>query len=337
MCNNYTIKKMKTAVIVARFQTPYLHDGHKSLIDSILSEYQKLVIVLGIAPIGNTAKNPFDYHTREKLIKASYPEVLVLPLKDHPSDQVWSNNLDSLLLDTFPFEQFELYGSRDSFIPFYSGRFLTTEIPEHGNFNATEIRALYAEKVQASEDFRNGVLYACFHQYPKVYSTVDIAVINKNTNEILLAQKPNSPLWRLPGGFSDPEDDSFEQAAKRELIEECGHFETTNWQYKGSYKIDDWRYRNERDKIITTLFTCEYLEGKPEPNDDISTLKWFSINELQNLLDQKLITPEHEVLIEQIAPHKQVWGKLSQTLPHREGLSSSPVGEARRGQLLQNH
>ncbi|MGB0432430.1 MAG: NUDIX domain-containing protein, partial [Bacteroidia bacterium] len=292
---------MNTAVIVARFQTPYLHQGHTSLIDSILAQHEKLVIVLGISPIAHTAKNPFDYHTREKLIKAEYPNVIVLPLKDHRDDQHWSHNLDNLLSDTFPFESFELYGSRDSFIPFYSGRFLTTELPEHGNFNATEIRELYAEKVQASEDFRNGVLYACFRQYPKVYSTVDIAVIDKENDKILLGQKPDSNKWRLFGGFADPRDNSFEEAAKRELIEECGPIETTNWQYAGSFKIDDWRYRNERDKIITTLFTCEYLTGAPLPQDDIANLAWLNLSELPDLLINQQIADEHEVLVERIA------------------------------------
>jgi bifunctional NMN adenylyltransferase/nudix hydrolase len=293
---------MKTAVIVARFQTPYLHQGHKSLIDSILNEHEKLVIILGIPPIAHTAKNPFDYHTREKLIKAEYPNVIVLPLKDHRNDQQWSKNLDELLADTFPFESFELYGSRDSFIPYYSGRFLTTELPEHGNFNATEIRALYAEKVQASEDFRNGVLYACFRQYPKVYSTVDIAVIDKENGKILLGQKPETNKWRLFGGFADPEDNSFEEAAKRELTEECGPIETANWQYAGSFKIDDWRYRNERDKIITTLFTCEYLDGEPCAKDDISKVAWFKLEDLNNMIINNQIADEHKVLIEQIAP-----------------------------------
>ncbi|MFY0673138.1 MAG: NUDIX domain-containing protein [Bacteroidia bacterium] len=291
---------MKTAVIVARFQTPYLHEGHRSLIDSIFASHEKLVIVLGISPIAHSAKNPFDYHTREKLIKAVYPNVIVLPLKDHRNDKTWSNNLDELLKDTFPFESFELYGSRDSFIPYYSGRFSTTELPEHGNFNATEIRALYAEKVQASEDFRNGVLYACFRQYPKVYSTVDIAVIDKKNDKILLGQKPDGHKWRLFGGFSDPEDNSFDEAAKRELTEECGPIETANWQYAGSFKINDWRYRNERDKVITTLFTCEYLAGEPYAKDDISKVAWFKLEDLNNMIINNQIADEHRVLVKRI-------------------------------------
>lgn len=38
---------MKTAVIIARFQTPYLHEGHKQLINQVTENHAKLIILLG--------------------------------------------------------------------------------------------------------------------------------------------------------------------------------------------------------------------------------------------------------------------------------------------------
>ena len=57
---------MKTAVIIARFQTPYLHEGHRQLISQVKTNHAKLIIVLGISPIVGSRKNPYDYYTREK-------------------------------------------------------------------------------------------------------------------------------------------------------------------------------------------------------------------------------------------------------------------------------
>jgi hypothetical protein len=111
---------MKTAVIIARFQTPYLHEGHKQLISQVTENHAKLIILLGVSPIMGSRKNPYDYYTREKMIKKDYPNVIVLPVSDHPSDKTWSDNIDHLLRGVFPAEQFCLYGSRDSFIPYYS-------------------------------------------------------------------------------------------------------------------------------------------------------------------------------------------------------------------------
>lgn len=285
---------MSIGVIIARFQTPFLHEGHISLINEVKSEHSKCVILLGVSPIKGSSRNPFDYFARERMIKGTFADLVILPLCDHPSDALWSQNIDQLLIDTFPGEKFKIYGSRDSFIPYYSGKNETIELPEHGEFNATEIRKQYADKVLDSVDFRAGILYAYNNQYSKVYPTVDIAVFKNKTEQILLGRKSNSRLWRLIGGFCDPEDNSFEESALRELQEECGEIQVTNLTYFKSQKIQDWRYKNESDKIISTVFTCEYQSGTPIPSDDIVDLQWFNLKNL----DMELISPEHVALMQ---------------------------------------
>lgn len=284
---------MKTGVIIARFQTPYLHEGHRQLISQVMENHGKLVIILGIGPLTGTRKNPYDYYTREKMIKTSYPNVVVLPVSDNPSDIVWSESIDSLLKGVFPNEQFCLYGSRDSFIPYYGGRFQTVELPEHGDYNATELRKQYADKVFDSNDFRAGILYALYNQYTKVYPTVDIAMFRNNRTEILLGKKSINNKWRFIGGFADPEDADYESAAHRELMEECGELQVSAMNYETSRKINDWRYRSEADKIITLLFSCDYLGGEPKAQDDIIDLDWFKMADLPQMITDNKISPEH--------------------------------------------
>ncbi|MGB3465910.1 MAG: NUDIX domain-containing protein [Cyclobacteriaceae bacterium] len=284
---------METGVIIARFQTPYLHEGHIELIEKVKSKHNKLLIVLGIPPVVGTRRNPYDYHTREKLIKSKYKDIIVLPLSDQLRDDQWSEALDSLLTSVFPNENFKLYGSRDSFIPYYSGKHKTEKLPEHGDHNASELRQSLADKVYDSEEFRAGILYAYYNQYTKVYPTVDMAVFRDGKNEILLGKKPTNHKWRLIGGFADPEDESFEEAAVRELREECGPLEVENIQYEMSAKIPDWRYRNEEDKIITTVFSCDYLGGETKVQDDIIDLDWFRVDSLPEMITAGDITDEH--------------------------------------------
>ena len=100
---------MNTGVIIARFQSPYLHEGHKHLIENAMKKHAKLIIVLGISPVTGSRRNPYDYFTRERMIKQAYPNLVVLPLCDMPSDQDWSAALDQLLQQTFPCESFVLY------------------------------------------------------------------------------------------------------------------------------------------------------------------------------------------------------------------------------------
>ncbi|QEC41719.1 NUDIX domain-containing protein [Pseudobacter ginsenosidimutans] len=287
-----------TGVIVARFQTPYLHEGHKYLIDEIKSKHNKVVVVLGVSPVKGSRRNPFDFYTREKLLKQYAQELVVLPLSDNSSDTVWSQQLDKLLVSAFPMEMFMLYGSRGSFIPYYSGTLPVQALPEFGDHSATVIRDENADKVLDSADFRLGINYAYHTTYPQVYATVDIAVINEATREVLLGKKPNAAEWRFPGGFSDPEDESFEIAARRELSEECGDIEVQGMQYIGSARINDWRYKNETDKIISLFFKTKFIFGTPKASDDLAALSWFPLSELRTMKEQNKITPEHHVLID---------------------------------------
>src|SRR5690606_26562435 len=117
----------------------------------------------------------------------------------HPNDTTWSQNLDNLLASAFPNEKFVLYGSRDSFIPHYTGALHTEELSEHGDYSASELRALYADLVFDSQDFRAGIIYAYNHQYTKVYPTVDVAVFRAQKTEILLGKKTINNKWRLIG------------------------------------------------------------------------------------------------------------------------------------------
>jgi bifunctional NMN adenylyltransferase/nudix hydrolase len=280
-------------VIIARFQSPYLHEGHKSLIQLVKKSHNKAVIVLGISPVLGSRKNPLDFHTREKMIKRDFPEVVVLPLPDHPLDNKWSYNLDHLLLHSFPGSKFKLYGSRDSFIPYYTGKFETVELPETGSHNATIIRDQLSDKVLDSEEFRTGIIYAYSNTYLKVYATVDIAVFRNNKSEILLGRKDIDKKWRLLGGFSDPTDDSYEMAAKRELTEECGPIGTTPMTYESSFRVNDWRYRSEDDKIITSLFSADFIDGAPEGSDDIAEVDWVRLSKIPALMEKGLIAEEH--------------------------------------------
>jgi bifunctional NMN adenylyltransferase/nudix hydrolase len=287
-----------TGVVIARFQTPYLHEGHKYLLNEIRQKHNRMVVVLGISPVKGSRRNPFDFYTREKLLKQYMPDLVVLPLADHPSDTAWSKQLDGLLHSTFPLESFVLYGSRDSFIPAYSGHNAVVALAEAGEFSATAIRDSNSDKVLDTVDFRMGINYAYHNMYPKAYPTVDIAVMRQDNSEVLLGKKSTSHKWRFPGGFVDPGDTNFEQAARRELTEECGAIETGNMQYVASAQIDDWRYRTETDKIMTTLFKTEFLFGNPQASDDLDEVGWFSVNELKTMVADGKITEEHEELIQ---------------------------------------
>ncbi|GEP92973.1 bifunctional NMN adenylyltransferase/nudix hydrolase [Chitinophaga terrae (ex Kim and Jung 2007)] len=287
-------------VIIARFQTPSLHEGHLALIREVQQHHNKTVIVLGVAPVKGSRKNPLDYCTRERMIKQQFPEIIVLPLSDQKSDIVWSAGLDDLLQTTFPNENFLLYGSRDSFIGSYSGRFPTTSLPPVQDYNATALREAISDKVLDTEAFRAGIIYSTYSLYPTAFPTVDIAVFRNNNKELLLGRKPKESAWRLPGGFADTTDEDFEAAAARELKEECGDVTIGPLKYVASLRVDDWRYRSEVNKIITTLFSTELLAGAPVASDDLAALRWVAVKDLPQLIEQNEIIDTHIPLMKKL-------------------------------------
>ncbi|RBL93367.1 NUDIX domain-containing protein [Chitinophaga flava] len=282
-----------TGVIIARFQTPSLHEGHLELIRQVKQKHNRVLIILGVSPVKGSRKNPLDYYTRERMIKQQFPEIIILPLSDQKSDTVWSRKLDELLSTNFPHETFVLYGSRDSFMGTYSGRYTTEALPPVKDYNATALREALSDKVFDTEEFRAGIIYNTYNLFPSVYATVDIALFRNNKQELLVGRKPNENNWRLPGGFSDPADESFEIAAARELREECGSMETSSLEYVASQRIDDWRYRSETNKIITTLFSADLLFGEPAPGDDLAALRWITVKDIPSLIEKQELTDTH--------------------------------------------
>lgn len=133
---------MTIGFIVGRFQIPFLHEGHKHLIDNSLSLCDKLVIVLGVSE-KKDERNYLSYHYRRKIIKESYPGVEVTYIKDTNSDKDWSKDLDFLVKHYgFLATDVLLFGSRDSFIKGYTGIYKKhyINIPEIPGISATKIR-----------------------------------------------------------------------------------------------------------------------------------------------------------------------------------------------------
>lgn len=249
-----------------------------------------------MSQLKSSVSNPLDFEARKQMILAEFPNVIVSYVKDTKCDKIWSKNLDGLITDLItPNQKVTLYGSRDSFIPYYSGRFKTVELHSDKQISATEVREKAAANCINSPEFRAGVVWSTFNQYPAVISTVDIAIFNEDYSQVLLGRKPNESNFRFIGGFSDTNSISFEADAKREAMEETS-LEVSTPEYIGSFNIDDWRYRKDKNKIRTLFFFAKKVYGKEKASDDIQEVKWFKLKDLSiNDLEK-----EHHVLLESL-------------------------------------
>lgn len=302
--NKINPEDFELGVIIGRFQVNELHEGHRALIDKVISNHRMTLLLVGVPQIPNTKNNPLDYEARYLMLKESYPDVTILPLKDKRYDEDWAKQVDDLIFETFGEIQALLYGSRDSFIPHYEphGEHVTVELITNSVISGTEIRNKVSNTIIPSKDFRTGLIRANHLKWDITYPTVDVCAINKN-DEILLARKPNEKLFRFIGGFVDPSDESLEAAAVREFSEETGGTLIDNLHYITSARIDDWRYSKINDGIMTTLFLGTIHTDDVTPTDDIEELKFFKLKDLNTLLQiNETIVPEHvDIMVQLIA------------------------------------
>lgn len=282
-------------VIVGRFQVHELHKAHIDLIQTVCTRHDKVLIFLGLSPLMVTTENPLDYESRKQMILEKFPKVNVLYVKDQFSDQVWSKKLDEQIADvTSPAQSVVLYGSRDSFMGHYHGKYSTQELEQEQYVSGSEVRKTISRSVRATPDFRAGVIWASHGKFPTCYPTVDVAIFSRSGDKVLLGRKSNEEQYRLIGGFADPNSYSYEDDARREVQEEAS-IEISDPVYVTSAKVEDWRYRKERDCIKTLLFRATHVGGDPRPDDDIAEVKWFDVAGF--LPDMANIMPNHRVLL----------------------------------------
>lgn len=174
-------KKAEIGVIIGRFQTNRLHDAHRALIDSVLEKHNKVIIFLGVTTSIGSRRNPLDFASRKAMVEEEYGDKLsaIIPLEDMKNDLLWSKQVDRIIRSVFSIGNVILYGSRDSFIPHYHGRFTTCELEAAHKVSATEIREEVSTIVEKSADFRAGMIYAAYQTFPHVFPTVDVAIVKE--------------------------------------------------------------------------------------------------------------------------------------------------------------
>lgn len=295
-------KTYDIGVVIGRFQIDDPHSEHIKLIEEVIKRHSKVLVLLGCSTTLSTKRNPLDYVTRKVMMEEIFGDKIVVDkIYDQKSDNIWSKKVDATIREVFPIGSVLLYGAKDSFIPYYKGIFDTQVLVPDNYVSASDVRNRIKNQIVKDTKFRQGVIYNSYNTYPKVYSTVDVCIFNNGYTKILLGKKPNEEKYRFIGGFVDVKDKDLITTVKRETHEECG-LEIDDIKYIGSTQIDDWRYRNEEDKIMTHLHICRKIFGNENAKDDIVGLKWFDFNE--SLYDN--IEKEHIILLDMLFKNLKV-------------------------------
>lgn len=153
------------AAVVARFQVPTLHEGHRKLLYEAMEVSKEVVILLGVSSKVNK-ENPLSFEQRKEILKnwterqTPTSTFIILPLEDIPGDdEAWSKAVDEKL-DFFDIAM-PIIHSRKSFAPSYKGKHPLISVSEERYApSGTEIR----ESITPihSIDFLKGTIYGVY-------------------------------------------------------------------------------------------------------------------------------------------------------------------------------
>ena len=108
---------------------------------------------------------------------------------------------------------------------------------------------------------------------------VDVVVVKHG--EVLLVKRrfdPYAGYWTLPGGFVE-EDETVEEAAVREVLEETG-LEVELNSLIGVFSDPG---RDPRGRVISVAFSAVPVGGELRESEESSEVGWFPISRLPRL------------------------------------------------------
>jgi 8-oxo-dGTP diphosphatase len=114
---------------------------------------------------------------------------------------------------------------------------------------------------------------------------VGVGVVIFRGNKILLAERdrhPHGKMWSIPGGAQEL-GETVSEAAIREISEETGLV----IKLEGLVDVVDVISKDREDHIefhyTLVDFYASWVSGEAVADDDVSDVKWVSLEELQNI------------------------------------------------------
>ncbi len=305
--------KYDLLVFIGRFQP--LHLGHQEVIERARSLAHNVLVLVGSSGTARSVRNPFTFEERKDMIQELYPDVWVLPIKDHTyNDAAWIAEVQKSVVPREKNWKVGLIGCNKDHTSYYLKLFpdWASESVDFVNpLNATAIREKMfsdnfweryeaaaimdpktydwlAAKRHTPEFAKLRMEYDYLFEYKKKFGegpflTADSLV--QVGGKILLIKRGKEyghGLMALPGGFVN-KNERFRAAALRELKEET-NLRVPKPVLEGSIRAEqmfDEPNRSARARLVTQCYHILLANDTKLPEvrggDDADEADWYDV------------------------------------------------------------
>lgn len=168
---------MKIGIFIGRFQ-PF-HDGHRTVIEQMIKETDKQLVIVGSVGRPRTPLNPFTYEERATMIKSVFEKVDISFAYDYIyQDNAWAANIQAMIYNYVNLiggdssSTIVLYGHHKDETSFYLDMFPAFKYKEVASvltINAASIRDhLFTQPFDQNSSAKNKELFSTFYIEPSV-------------------------------------------------------------------------------------------------------------------------------------------------------------------------
>lgn len=297
---------MKVGVLIGRFQLPEPHEGHRFLINSILDNCDRLIILIGSSNRARSVRNPWTFRERAEAMQRIFPDVEVQPLNDYLyNDSQWMADVSATIENSVDnTDEVILFGHAkdgNDYLDWFP-QYKFQNVPSDIEISGTEIRNTLFDTKHMPDSVRADAAYYAkelvkFRDYPYPGSlnvNCGDAILECNGHIALIRRKraPGAGTWALPGGHKH-DNETFQDCALRELEEET-LIKLPRKVLVGSIvrrRLFDSPARSHGGITRSTLGVYIRVAANPDGSmpklkaaDDAAEVQWFSIHDALNLL-----------------------------------------------------
>ena len=165
---------------------------------------------------------------------------------------------------------------------------------------AIEMMALLADMpVDVLKDF-----IVAEKEYPTPKVDVRALILNQD-QEILMVKEQVDGRWTIPGGWAE-----IGMTAKESIVKEVEEETGFNFKPQRLLAVLDKRcydHPPQAHYVYKLIFYGVILDGKIDPNFDIHGVDWFSLNELPELSQDRILEGQLQLLCDLALNDKEVY------------------------------